>query len=74
MKCRELLKIYQLYLDRELEESLLEQVQEHMEDCPECNHRIKFEFKFKTTITKKVKSSTDSAPDELREQILNNLS
>jgi mycothiol system anti-sigma-R factor len=73
MNCREVLKIYQLYVDDEMDESRIDDLQEHIENCPKCQYRVKFEVRFKTTITKKVKTESRSAPDELRERILQKL-
>lgn len=73
MKCTELLKLYQLYVDEELDQPLIGSVKEHIESCPDCQYRVKFEVKFKTTITKKVKSNTRSAPQSLRQKILKEL-
>jgi mycothiol system anti-sigma-R factor len=73
MKCTELLKLYQLYVDDELDQPLIESVKKHIDQCPECQYRVKFEVKFKSTITKKIKSNTRSAPQSLRQKILKEL-
>ncbi len=73
MRCAEIIKLYQLYVDDELDHYLIESVKEHIEQCSECQYRVKFEVKFKSTITKKIKSNTDSAPQDLRQKILKEL-
>lgn len=74
MKCTEILKLYQLYVDDELDESGIEKIKNHIDDCPDCHYRVKFEVQFKTTITRKIKSNSEPAPDSLREKILKKIS
>jgi mycothiol system anti-sigma-R factor len=74
MKCAEIIKLYQLYVDEELDQPLIKKLKEHINQCPDCQYRVKFEIKFKSTITKKIKSNTRSAPQSLRQKILKELS
>lgn len=67
MDCRQILKLYQLYVDREMDDSSIDLIKKHLKDCPDCQYRIKFEMQFKTTIERKVK--TRSAPKDLKERI-----
>ncbi|MFB6345277.1 MAG: zf-HC2 domain-containing protein [bacterium] len=67
MDCRQILKLYQLYVDQEMDNSMVDLVKQHMENCPDCQYRVKFEVKFSTIIRKKFK--TRSAPDDLKERI-----
>lgn len=67
MDCRQILKLYQLYVDQEMEDGLIDRIKEHMEECPDCQYRVKFEMEFTTTIKKKVR--TRPAPDGLKERI-----
>lgn len=70
MKCNEILKIYQLYVDEELDESAQKELKKHVNECNNCQTRVKFEMRFKMTITRKAKSTTRNAPDDLRERIM----
>lgn len=70
MQCRVIMKVYQLYLDDELEQSLSDAIQEHMDSCNQCESRIHFEVEFKSFIRRKAKSTTQSAPDDLEDKIL----
>lgn len=74
MKCTEILKLYQLYVDEELDESGIEKIKKHIGKCPDCHYRVKFEVRFKTTITRKIKSNSESAPESLRKKILKKIS
>lgn len=67
MDCRQILKLYQLYVDNEMDDSLIDRIKSHMEECTDCQYRIKFEMEFKTTIKKKVR--TRPAPQDLKERI-----
>jgi anti-sigma factor (TIGR02949 family) len=73
MNCREVIKIYQLYVDGEMEESHIDEFKKHINNCPDCQFRVQFEVQFKTTITRTVKSETQSAPDDLKEKILRSI-
>jgi mycothiol system anti-sigma-R factor len=74
MKCTETLKLYQLYVDDELDESGIDKIKKHIDNCPDCHYRVRFEVKFQTTITRKIKSNSEQAPDSLREKILKKIS
>lgn len=71
MDCRQIIKIYQMYVDEEMDTRERRSLKSHIEDCPHCKVRIKFEVQFQTTITKKLQSR--SAPSELKERIKNHL-
>lgn len=69
MDCREILKVYQLYVDDEIDNSSAKMIKKHTQACPDCQYRLKFELRFQSTITRKVQSKTQSAPEELKKKI-----
>lgn len=67
MECRQIIKTYQLYVDEEMDSEEQQSLKQHIEECPNCKFRVKFEMQFQTTISKNMKSK--SAPSELEERI-----
>lgn len=67
LDCREILKTYQLYVDDEMDPDQIEIFKKHIEECPKCKFRIRFETKFKITITKNIQYKP--APSDLEQRI-----
>lgn len=67
MDCNETVAKLQTYLDRELSEIEIGQVQIHLEACPPCLGHFKFEAHLKRLI--QLRCVGDAAPDTLRTRI-----
>lgn len=55
------------YLDRELSEPEMQQVQAHLEDCPPCEKMFDFQSELKRLVRKEC--CGDDAPPRLREWV-----
>lgn len=55
------------FLDRELKEAEIAEVQSHLESCEECRSKFRFQASFKKLI--RTQSSGQSAPADLRERL-----
>lgn len=68
MNCVEITARLHLYIDRELDEEEVEIVQQHIEDCPNCEHRFHFDQHLKRLIHEKC--TIECAPAHLREAVM----
>lgn len=69
MDCDDTVERLNLYLDRELSDDDVEQVREHLSDCPPCERIFDFQAEVKRLVRKECCS--DDAPARLREWVRN---
>ena len=62
--CEEAAKRLHTFLDRELDQAEIAEVQSHLDNCEECYSKFRFEGSFKRLI--KTGSSQQTAPSKLR--------
>jgi mycothiol system anti-sigma-R factor len=67
MNCRETIERLYTFLDRELSEAEVAEVQRHLEACPPCVNMFKFEASVKRLV--KRCCGEERAPDALRERV-----
>ena len=65
--CEEAARRLHTFLDRELDEAEIAEVEAHLDDCKECHSKFRFEASFKRLIM--ARSSEQSAPAGLRERL-----
>ncbi|GAC1400431.1 MAG: hypothetical protein NVS4B12_02390 [Ktedonobacteraceae bacterium] len=68
MNCIETVARLHLYIDRELSDEEVIIVQQHLENCQQCDCRFHFDLSIKRLIHERCAS--EQAPDHLREQVL----
>ena len=66
--CRETIRHLYSYLDEMLEESLRVQISTHLDECPDCQDRVEFEYTLKARI--RARAVDEPLPDELRQRLL----
>ena len=66
--CRDTIRELYSYLDEVLEESLRVQISTHLDECPDCQDRVQFEYTLKTRI--RARAADEPLPDELRQRLL----
>ncbi len=67
LDCHEAERRLHTFLDRELDEEEMAEVQAHLDDCGECHAKFRFEASFKRLIMES--SSAQVAPAGLRERL-----
>ena len=67
LDCEEAARRLHTFLDRELDEAEIAEVQAHLDKCKECHSKFRFEASFKRLIM--TRSSEQSAPTGLRERL-----
>ena len=67
LDCQQAERRLHTFLDRELDEEEMAEVQAHLDDCGECHAKFRFEASFKRLIMER--SSAQSAPKGLRERL-----
>jgi mycothiol system anti-sigma-R factor len=67
MNCDEVVTRLDQYVDRELSVVEIEQVRQHLEDCPPCLQLFHFEASVRRLVRR---ACCESAPESLRERIL----
>ena len=65
--CEEAAKRPHTFLDRELDQAEIAEVQAHLDNCEECHSKFRFEVSFKRLI--KTGSSQQTAPSSLRDKL-----
>ncbi len=68
MDCVETVARLHLYIDRELSDEEIVIVQQHLEDCQQCECRFHFDMSIKRLIHERC--AVERAPDHLREAVL----
>jgi len=68
INCFEATARLHLYLDRELSAEEIEIVKEHLEECPRCTCRFRFDLQIKRLIHKRCHIA--HAPEQLREAVM----
>jgi len=68
MNCREVLVRLDQYVDRELSPDEVREVQQHLDDCPPCQHMYRYEARVRRLVRH---ACSELAPDSLRARILN---
>lgn len=68
MDCVETVARLHLYIDRELSDEEIATVQQHLEDCRQCECRFHFDMRIKRLIHERC--AVERAPDHLRESVL----
>ena len=71
LDCEEAARRLHTFLDRELDDAEIAEVQAHLDDCEECHSRFRFEASFKRLIM--TRSSEQAAPSGLREKLVERL-
>ena len=66
-KCVDAVERLYLYLDRELDEILMADVQRHLEECLPCLEAFDFEAELRQLVARKCR---DEVPDQLRVRIV----
>lgn len=66
--CNETMARLQTFLDRELTDAEIAEVQMHLEACPPCLGYFSFERRIRRLV--RIKACTDKAPPGLRETII----
>ena len=69
--CEEAARRLHTFLDRELDEAEIADVQAHLDNCEECYSKFRFEGSFKRLI--KTGSSEQTAPSGLRDKLAGRL-
>jgi mycothiol system anti-sigma-R factor len=67
MSCEDMDKLLQPFLDRELSENELQQVQAHLDACPPCVRVFHLEVSLRRVVRR---ACSESAPQSLRARIL----
>jgi mycothiol system anti-sigma-R factor len=65
--CQNCIEALHPYIDRELSDEDIEQVQMHLDECPGCLHLYQFEASLRRLV--KVRCQQQLAPDSLRARI-----
>jgi mycothiol system anti-sigma-R factor len=68
LDCVEITARLHLYIDRELSNEEVEIVQQHLNECPHCKCRFRFDLHVKRLIHDRC--AMEHAPDRLREAVL----
>ena len=68
MDCVETVARLHLYIDRELSDEEIVIVQQHLEDCQQCECRFHFDLSIKRLIHERC--TVERAPEHLREAVL----
>ena len=71
LDCEEAERRLHTFLDRELDEAEIAEVQAHLDDCKECHSKFRFEASFKRLVM--TRSSEQAAPSGLREKLVERL-
>ncbi|MEY2995272.1 MAG: mycothiol system anti-sigma-R factor [Actinomycetota bacterium] len=66
--CRDTLRELYSYLDDMLEESLRVQISTHLDECPDCQDRVEFEYTLKARI--RARAAEEPLPESLRRRLL----
>ena len=66
--CRDTLRELYSYLDDVLEESLRVQITTHLDECPDCQDRVQFEYTLKARI--RARAAEEPLPESLRQRRL----
>ena len=66
--CRDTIRELYSYLDEVLEENLRVQISTHLDECPDCQDRVQFEYTLKARI--RARAADEPLPDELRQRLL----
>lgn len=66
--CRDTLRELYSYLDDMLEESLRVQISTHLDECPDCQDRVEFEYTLKARI--RARAADEPLPESLRKRLL----
>ena len=67
LDCEEAARRLHAFLDRELDETEIGEVQAHLDNCEECHSKFRFEASLKRLIM--TRSSEESASSGLRERL-----
>lgn len=67
MNCDDCLDQLEAYVDRELTDAEVVDLRQHLEECPPCDDRYRFEADLKRLV--RVCCEQDTAPVELREKL-----
>ncbi|HEX6548351.1 MAG TPA: mycothiol system anti-sigma-R factor [Candidatus Dormibacteraeota bacterium] len=67
MNCQECVDRLERFVDRELSTSEVEEIKQHLDDCPPCAERYQFETSLKRLV--KVCCEQETAPPVLREKL-----
>ena len=71
LDCEEAARRLHTFLDRELDDAEIAEVQAHLDGCKECHSKFRFEASFKRLIM--TRSSEQAAPSGLREKLAERL-
>ena len=71
LDCEEVARRLHSFLDRELDEGEIAEVQAHLDECEECHSKFRFEASFKRLLA--THSSDQAASPSLRERLSNRL-
>ena len=71
LDCREVAERLHGFLDRELEDAEIAEVQAHLDNCEECHSKFRFEASLKRLVM--VRSSEEGASSSLRKRIADRL-
>lgn len=71
LDCEEAARRLHTFLDRELDEGEIAEVQAHLDDCEECHSKFRFEASFKRLLM--TRSSDQTASPSLRERLSDSL-
>ena len=71
LTCKDAARRLHMFLDQELTETEIAEVQGHLENCPECRSKFHFEASFKRLV--KTNASELRTPIKLRERIAKRL-
>ncbi len=71
MDCKRVSEVIYLFFDNELEEDLLAPFQAHVDDCPECAHRVGKTRRILVLVRERCERCC--APEHLRLKILTNM-
>lgn len=69
MTCQECIEVLHLYLDRELTEAEVRQVERHLGDCPDCLTFFDFKKDVRTLVQRSVVAAPVEVPVTLRASI-----
>ncbi len=67
MDCKQILRLYQRYIDGELDDGKSDEIENHVENCSRCKKVVIVERRFKSVIVRKI--TRDKAPPELKKKI-----
>lgn len=65
--CNDILTQIESYIDREVDGSLYEEIESHLELCPPCLERVDFRMRLKEIIS--AKCCSEAVPQELADRI-----